>query len=67
MVENGGKPKYLQLADELRRKIVSGSFPVGATLPSASELTELWDASSVEVRAVDGLVFSPYTAQTNAA
>lgn len=50
-MENSGRPKYLQLADELRRRIASGDLPVGAELPSTSELSELWNASSTEVRA----------------
>lgn len=34
------KPKYLQVADELRRRIVTGEIPPGARIPSRAELVK---------------------------
>ena len=51
MVENTGQPKYLQLADELRRKITDGTYGVGAELPSTAQLTSAYDVSTTVVRA----------------
>ena len=50
MVENTGQPKYLQLADELRRKIVDGTYAVGSELPSTAQLTATYDVSTTVVR-----------------
>jgi len=33
------RPRYVQVADELRRLITSGELPVGATLPPYSEIS----------------------------
>ncbi|RZT89058.1 regulatory GntR family protein [Pseudonocardia sediminis] len=51
MTEHTGRPKYLQVADELRRAIRAGSYPVGSELPSTSQLTRTYDVSTTVVRA----------------
>lgn len=62
MVENTGRPKYLQVADDLRRAIRHGTYAVGAELPSTAQLMATYGVSSTVVRAAmrelrgDGLV-----------
>ncbi|WP_226367844.1 winged helix-turn-helix domain-containing protein [Pseudonocardia sp. ICBG162] len=51
MTEHTGRPKYLQVADELRRAIRAGSYPVGSELPSTSQLTRTYEVSTTVVRA----------------
>ncbi|RPF29510.1 GntR family transcriptional regulator [Streptomyces sp. Ag109_G2-6] len=59
-----GTVRYLEIAEELRREILSGAYPVGARLPSESELAARFSASRGTVRqavaglAADGLVGS---------
>jgi GntR family transcriptional regulator len=40
-----GRPAYLQLADELRQKILDGTLAPGDKLPSATDLTRQFDVS----------------------
>ncbi|WP_249714908.1 GntR family transcriptional regulator [Rhizomonospora bruguierae] len=44
------RPKYLQLAEELRRQILSGQLAAGTALPSETELADHWDLSRTSVR-----------------
>ncbi|MGQ0480009.1 MAG: winged helix-turn-helix domain-containing protein [Pseudonocardia sp.] len=50
MAEHTGRPKYLELAQTLRRAIASGQYPVGGELPSTSRLTESFGVSTTVVR-----------------
>lgn len=50
MTEHTGRPKYLELADTLRRAIASGHYPVGGELPSTSQLTTSAGVSTTVVR-----------------
>lgn len=43
-------PAYKHVAAELRRKIATGSLPVGEALPSMSQLREMYQVSSTVVR-----------------
>lgn len=45
------RPKYLQVADDLRGKIADGSYPVGAALPSAAALMASFQVSITVARA----------------
>ncbi len=68
MADNGlvnepvGRPAYRQVADDLRRKIAAGEFPVGSAIPSTAQLSGLYGVSVTVVRAAvaqlraDGLV-----------
>jgi DNA-binding GntR family transcriptional regulator len=51
MTEQAASPKYMQVADELRRAIRAGTYPVGSTLPSTAQLTRRFDVSTTVVRA----------------
>jgi DNA-binding GntR family transcriptional regulator len=51
MTENTGQPKYLQVAEALRRAIAAGTYPVGTELPSTAQLTKSFDVSTTVVRA----------------
>lgn len=51
MTEHTGRPKYQQMADELRRAISAGVYPVGSELPSTTQLTRSHDVSTTVVRA----------------
>jgi GntR family transcriptional regulator len=44
-------PKYEDIAADLRRRITSGEFTVGNTLPQYAELKESYDASQATIRA----------------
>ncbi|MGH3615875.1 MAG: winged helix-turn-helix domain-containing protein [Pseudonocardia sp.] len=46
-----GRPKYQHVADQLRRAISAGSYPVGSELPSTARLTESYGVSTTVVRA----------------
>ena len=46
-----GQPAYRQIAEDLRSKIGDGSYPVGAALPSTSQLMEIYGVSITAVRA----------------
>ncbi|MCA1675023.1 MAG: winged helix-turn-helix domain-containing protein [Actinobacteria bacterium] len=45
------RPKYRQIADDLRAKISDGTYPVGAMLPSTSQLMASYDVSVTVARA----------------
>ncbi|MFF3620696.1 GntR family transcriptional regulator [Streptomyces sp. NPDC002467] len=45
-----GTVRYLEIADALRRAILSGEHPVGSQLPSESDLAARWSASRGTVR-----------------
>lgn len=45
------RARYLQIADDLRAKIADGTYPVGAALPSTSQLMKAYDVSVTVVRA----------------
>lgn len=46
----GGEPRYLQIAEDLRAKLKSGTFPIGATLPTEIELSAEYKVSRYTVR-----------------
>lgn len=46
-----GRPKYVQIADDLRAKIADGTYPVGSELPSSTRLMKIYDVSITVVRA----------------
>lgn len=50
MAEHTGRPKYLELAETLRRAIASGQYPVGSELPSTARLTTSFGVSTTVVR-----------------
>lgn len=39
-------PVYVQIADDLRRKIASGEYAPGQRLPSADDLTEVYEVAA---------------------
>lgn len=51
MVEKTGRPGYLQIADDLRAQIRSGSLAPGAALPSTAQLGQRYDVSASVVKA----------------
>ncbi|MEV0196141.1 winged helix-turn-helix domain-containing protein [Nonomuraea sp. NPDC050691] len=51
MVEKTGRPGYLQIADDLRRQIRTGSLAPGAALPSTAQLCQRYDVSASVVKA----------------
>ncbi|GAA4534825.1 winged helix-turn-helix domain-containing protein [Nonomuraea ferruginea] len=51
MVEKTGQPGYLQIADDLRAQIRSGSLAPGAALPSTAQLGQRYDVSASVVKA----------------
>lgn len=51
------KARYLQIADDLRRRIKAGEFPVGARIPSRAELSKHYEvAPPVATRVLQILV-----------
>ncbi|QNE77556.1 UTRA domain-containing protein [Streptomyces finlayi] len=50
--------RYLEIADAIRQAILEGAFPVGARLPSESELVAHWSASRGTVRQAVALLTS---------
>lgn len=50
MAEVTGRPKYLQIAEELAGKIADGSYPIGTPLPSTSRLVAQYEVSVGVVR-----------------
>ncbi|MBT2367138.1 GntR family transcriptional regulator [Streptomyces sp. ISL-10] len=50
MAETQVGPAYKRLANELRSQIARGDLPVGAALPSASQLMKMHDVSTTVVR-----------------
>lgn len=59
-----GTVRYLEIAEALRAAILSGEYPVGARLPSESDLAARWSVSRGTVRqavatlAAEGLIGS---------
>lgn len=51
MVEKTGRPGYLQIADDLRTQIRTGSLEPGAALPSTVQLCQRYDVSASVVKA----------------
>ncbi|GGL19171.1 GntR family transcriptional regulator [Sphaerisporangium melleum] len=51
MVQNTGRPGYLQIADELRGQITSGALPAGQALPSIAQLCQRYEVSASVVKA----------------
>ncbi|MCA0329707.1 MAG: GntR family transcriptional regulator [Actinobacteria bacterium] len=51
-----GLPLYHQLADLLRRRIISGELAVGATLPTEAQLMAAYSVSRVTARQAVGLL-----------
>ncbi|MEU0565176.1 winged helix-turn-helix domain-containing protein [Nonomuraea sp. NPDC005983] len=51
MVEKTGRPGYLQIADDLRTQIKTGSLGPGAALPSTAQLCQRYDVSASVVKA----------------
>ncbi|MGK7379677.1 GntR family transcriptional regulator [Planococcus sp. 1R117A] len=43
-------PMYVQIEEELKRRIERGEFPIGTAIPSERELTELFGVSRMTVR-----------------
>ncbi|GII95773.1 GntR family transcriptional regulator [Sinosporangium siamense] len=56
MVKNTGRPGYLQIADDLREQIRSGSLAPGIALPSTAQLAERYDASLSVVKMAVGIL-----------
>ncbi|WP_248959833.1 GntR family transcriptional regulator [Sphaerisporangium perillae] len=50
MVQNTGRPGYLQIADELRGQIKSGALPAGQALPSIAQLCQRYEVSASVVK-----------------
>ncbi len=48
--KEAGKPLYVQIAARLRRKIISGAYPVGSRLPTEDKLCERFSVSRHTVR-----------------
>src|ERR671918_1567277 len=46
----GGRPVYLQIADELRTAIVDGEIPAGTPIPTEPELAKRYGAARGTVR-----------------
>ena len=51
MTESIGRPAYQQVAEDLRKRITSGEFPVGSAIPSTSKLASAYAVSITVVRA----------------
>lgn len=51
MVDHTGRPKYVEVAENLRNAIARGEYPVGSELPSTARLTETFGVSTTVVRA----------------
>lgn len=55
---NSASSRYLEIAEALRQSILDGEYPVGARLPSESDLAAHWSASRGTVRQAVGLLAS---------
>ncbi|MEV7089508.1 GntR family transcriptional regulator [Streptomyces sp. NPDC093085] len=53
-----GGSRYAEIAEALRQSILSGAYPVGAHLPSESDLAARWSVSRGTVRQAVGLLAS---------
>jgi DNA-binding GntR family transcriptional regulator len=51
VTESFGRPAYQQVADDLRRRITAGEFPVGSAIPSTAKLTKDYSVSVTVIRA----------------
>lgn len=51
VTESVGRPRYREVADDLRRRIASAEFPVGSAIPSTATLTKTYGVSATVVRA----------------
>jgi DNA-binding GntR family transcriptional regulator len=51
MTDQIGRPAYQRIAHELREKIAAGDLPVGAAIPSTSQLSRQYRVSITVVRA----------------
>jgi DNA-binding GntR family transcriptional regulator len=51
VTEPVGRPAYQEVADDLRQRIGTGEFPVGAAIPSTAKLTGDYRVSTTVVRA----------------
>ena len=51
VVDHTGRPKYVEVAESLRKAIASGQYPIGSELPSTARLTETYGVSTTVVRA----------------
>ena len=51
---NSAVPLYLQLADELRNKILSGEWQPEQRIPSENELNQIYSISRMTIRQVLG-------------
>jgi DNA-binding GntR family transcriptional regulator len=56
VVKKTGRPGYLQIADELRGQIRSGTLAPGDPLPSTARLAEDYDASLSVVKMAVGIL-----------
>ncbi|WP_431934362.1 winged helix-turn-helix domain-containing protein [Nonomuraea jabiensis] len=56
MVQNTGRPGYLQIADDLRAQIQGGSLAPGTPLPSTAQLADQYDASLSVVKMAVGIL-----------
>lgn len=55
---NSASSRYLEIAEALRQSILDGEYPIGARLPSESDLAAHWSASRGTVRQAVGLLAS---------
>ncbi|MFD3522442.1 GntR family transcriptional regulator [Streptomyces sp. NPDC058653] len=55
---NPAGSRYLEIAEALRQSILDGEYPIGARLPSESDLAAQWSASRGTVRQAVGLLAS---------
>jgi DNA-binding FadR family transcriptional regulator len=51
VVDHTGRPKYVEVAESLRKSIARGQYPVGSELPSTARLTETFGVSTTVIRA----------------
>ena len=58
MVEFSGRPAYLQIADDLRDRILSGALAAGEKLPSESDLMRYYDMSRTVAKMAIGVLRS---------
>lgn len=56
MVQNTGRPGYLQIADDLREQIRSGRLSPGDPLPSTARLAEQYDSSASVIKMAVGVL-----------
>jgi len=56
MVQNTGRPGYLQIADDLRAQIHSGALAPGGPLPSTARLAERYESSASVAKMAVGIL-----------